>query len=373
MKILILNDIVAGGGVENVIYNLINFLKGKNEYDISFMTLYNQREVFEKIYSSEIDYDYFYYNNTSKRYSPKWFVKKFCEKIHIKKLLSKKYDVVLVLKEGPTMIMGSKVRAHKKFAWVHIDFKYFHWTKSCFSSNNEEVDCMKKYDKIICVSAAAKTSIIEVIGDPCNLDVKFNPVDVDDVLEKSRESIDILEEYMSKRNTNRPILVSVGRLSELKGYERLINCCAKLNEKFNYELWLVGEGEDRTKLEAIIAKNKLDNVILWGNQPNPFPFVKKANWFVCSSISESYGLALQEALIIGTPVLTTMCPSFEECISNDEAIFVENSEDEIYLGIKNILENPSLQERLKEGIDNTRNQENFYSKRLESIENLWKK
>ena len=374
MKILVLNDLVVGGGVENVMYQLVQDLCKRE--DVTVISLVDQTEEFERCYPTDVKYyPYFakkYRNIKCKRYSFKWGWNKLAERIRCAGLRLKKYDLVLVLKEGDAMKLGVKFRAKKRYSWVHVDYRFLYWTKWCFKNGKNEVQCMKKYDKVVCVSHAAKESVCQVIGDPGNLVVKLNPIDVDAITEKGKKESKVLSAYLAKRTQECPVLVAVGRMCEQKGYMRLLDACVRLNKEFDYELWILGDGEQRDEIEKMIHDNNLKNVVLWGNQENPFPFVKRADWLVCSSVWESYGLALQEALVLGVPVLATTCPAFEECVSEEEIILVPNTQEALYDGVHRILQDASLEREYKLKIRKDRTQESLFTNRLREIERLWR-
>jgi glycosyltransferase involved in cell wall biosynthesis len=115
--------------------------------------------------------------------------------------------------------------------------------------------------------------------------------------------------------------VAVGRLSHQKGFDTLIeamNGVVKENKK--YRLYILGEGEDRKKLEDLITKSKLDNnVYLLGFQNNPHKYIKYSNGFILSSRWEGLPNVVLESMHIGTPVI--MAKVNEYC----ERLIVENN------------------------------------------------
>jgi len=372
MNILVINDLVVGGGVESVMYHLVEHLCKKDK--VTLVSILDQSEGFYGLYSENVKYVPYFLKKIRcskfQRYSFRWFFYIFIEKVRFIWLRIKKYDMVLALKEGDAMKLGLKFRAKERYAWVHADYRLLYWTEYCFDGAEDEVECMRKYNKVTCVSNAVKESVCQVIGDPGNLCVKFNPIDVNSVLERSEGEVRELTEYLRVRD-DKPVLITVGRLCEHKGYRRLMEACIKLNKEFDYELWILGEGEMRDEMESMIYENKLDNVIIWGNQENPFPFIKCANWFVSASLGESYGLALQEALILGVPILATSCPAFEECLAKEEAILVSNDGEALYEGLYRILKDRSLETTYRRNI-HTRTSEDFFTGRLDEIEKLWR-
>ncbi len=85
--------------------------------------------------------------------------------------------------------------------------------------------------------------------------------------------------------------------------------------------------------------------------------MKECDLFVCSSISEGYSTAVTEALILGIPVVTTLCSGMEELLQNGECgMITPNSEDDLFKGIKSLLDNRKLldqyrQKAIKRGHD----------------------
>ena len=139
--------------------------------------------------------------------------------------------------------------------------------------------------------------------------------------------------------------VCVGRLSEVKGYDRLLNIAVRLkSEGFRFRIDIVGDGLLRKELQSYINSNELDDcVTLCGNKDNPYPYIKHADWLVCASYAEGFSSVITEALIIGTPVISTDCSGTDELLGNSEyGIRCENSENGLYEAMKSVLTDDSL-------------------------------
>jgi len=105
------------------------------------------------------------------------------------------------------------------------------------------------------------------------------------------------------------LIVSVGRLSPEKGYATLIEAFAQLRQTRPARLTIVGEGDERGNLEALIeAKGLSGDVSLPGHNPDPLSVVSQASLFVSSSSHEGLGNALIEAMACGVPVVATDAP-----------------------------------------------------------------
>ena len=146
-------------------------------------------------------------------------------------------------------------------------------------------------------------------------------------------------------------LVLVGRLLDsAKGQIRLINVVSRLhNEGYDLSLTLVGGGADERKIKDEITHNSAENYIfMTGSQSNPYPYIKQADLLVCASYFEGYNLTVAEALILGTPVLSTNCSGPNEILDSGKyGLIVENNEDGLYNGIKDLLDNPEKMQYYK--------------------------
>lgn len=107
-----------------------------------------------------------------------------------------------------------------------------------------------------------------------------------------------------------PVILGAGRLDRQKDFPTLIRAFAKLRARRPARLMIIGEGQDRASLKALIEKLGLrDDVLLPGFQANPFAFMKAADVFLLSSTHEGFGNVLVEALAAGCPVVSTDCPA----------------------------------------------------------------
>lgn len=114
-------------------------------------------------------------------------------------------------------------------------------------------------------------------------------------------------------------ILSVGRLTEAKGYKYLLNAYKIISKKNNINLVILGVGEDQKMLETLAENLGLtDRIIFAGFQKNPYKFMKNASLFVLSSLWESFAVVLCEAMLCSVPIVSTDCPSGPgELITNE--------------------------------------------------------
>lgn len=105
--------------------------------------------------------------------------------------------------------------------------------------------------------------------------------------------------------------IAIGRLEPQKEFSTLINAYHKLKkEGYKNRLIILGEGKLRPQLEAHIASLELNNHIsLPGFVTNPYAYIARSSMLIMSSAWEGLGDVLVEALALGTPVVSTDCPS----------------------------------------------------------------
>lgn len=146
-------------------------------------------------------------------------------------------------------------------------------------------------------------------------------------------------------------IVSVGRLAPEKHFENVIPAAkAILAADVDFEWHIVGDGAERQQLEKEIAKNHLkSHVILEGNQPNPYPYIKNADLFVHPSYVESQGIVILEAMALGVPCVVTKslgpCEFIEDGVNG---LLTEQSPESLTEKVLEILRDRALYQRIKE-------------------------
>jgi len=133
-----------------------------------------------------------------------------------------------------------------------------------------------------------------------------NPLDVDRIRSLALEPVT----NPFAQPDRRPIVLGIGRLSAQKDFPTLILAFARTLKTVPAKLLILGEGEERGALEALVRSNGLEqSVAMPGFVENPFAYLQQAAVFVLSSRYEGLPNALLHALAVGTPVVATDCPS----------------------------------------------------------------
>ena len=334
IKVLFYIDTLIGGGAEKVLRNLVNSMD-YNKFEITVQTTF--KEDVSEYFNEQINYRYCYKskNSISRLIFRAEAAAGLVYPLHIKD----DYDIeVAYLEAASTKIMsGSTNKKAKKLAWVHCDLRKITDNPEAYAQKAKA--WYEKFDKVICVSENVRQGFKELFGNTPESVVVYNTIDDKEVMEKAEEN---LPEDITK---NKLTLVMVGRLMAQKNYPRLLKTAKKLLEEgFNFDLWILGEGEKRNTLEEYISQNSLsNNVKLLGFRNNPYPFIKNADLLVCSSNYEGFSTFVTEGLILGKTVVTTNCSGMDELLGENEfGIITENNDESFIEGLRKILSNPPL-------------------------------
>ncbi|GHH97717.1 glycosyltransferase [Neobacillus kokaensis] len=222
-----------------------------------------------------------------------------------------------------------RVNAKQKITFVHCDFLNYGGN----TARNREV--YNHFDRIAAVSEGCRESFIKAIPE---LESKTYCVYNCNEFSEYKVKADINPVEYSKGGLN---IVTVARLSEEKGILRAINVIKRLvDEKYNICWHIIGDGAQRSEIEKHIQMAKIsENVILYGNQENPYRYIKNADIFLLPSNHEAAPMVFNEAKSLGVPIITTNTTSANEMVKdNYEGIVCGNSEEEIYNALKRVLE-----------------------------------
>lgn len=366
-RILFLINTLSGGGAEKVLVDTVNNMN-PDKFDVTLCTL-SDIGIYQNSLKDHVNYrsiDGIFKNKFIKKFF-RFLVFKILPERYIYRLFIKKnYDVEIAFLEGkPTKILSYSNNPNK-IAWVHLDmWNFYNGLELVYNSVEEHTSCYKKYKSIYCVSQSAKEGFKKRFGFDENVYVQYNPVDENAIVNLASEELSEIG-IPSKLK-----LITIGRLVEAKGYERLLKVVNKLrNDGYDFVLWILGEGEKRAELEQYIDEKDLNEFVkLMGFQKNPYKFMSHADAFVCSSYSEGFSTVATEATILGIPTVTTDCSGMHELFGDSEyGIITENSENGIYDGLKKIMDSKDIlgiykTKALKRGKDFC------IKKRIDEIEN----
>lgn len=162
-------------------------------------------------------------------------------------------------------------------------------------------------DFIIGNSRGVVQDLSQLMGiPPEQIKLVYNPVVTPELRAKARASLN----HPWFAADQPPIVLAVGRLTKQKDFPTLIQAFAAVRQSRPARLIILGEGPDRSALEAQVNRLGLeDDVALPGFVENPYAYMSRASLFVLSSRWEGLPTVLIEALYCGASVVATDCPS----------------------------------------------------------------
>lgn len=252
----------------------------------------------------------------------------------IKNLFNKNYDCVIACNRGTTSYISSFIPSLKKIVWIRGSIDNFNiknnrdeFKKNIETEKNKQDEIFYKFDKIVVVSDYLFDSFNKIFPNHKNKLVKiYNSINPNEIKAKAKENIN---SYESKSNN---LIVSVGRLREVKNHKLLIDAVKKLvDNNIDVELIIIGEGLLKDELNEYIKKNNLnDYVKLIGFYENPYPIISQAKLFCLSSISEGFNLSVSEACTLGLPFVSTDVGGTKEILDKAKCGLIADWDDNDY-------------------------------------------
>ena len=145
-------------------------------------------------------------------------------------------------------------------------------------------------------------------------------------------------------------MVMVSRLSHEKGIERALEAMAfAAAEGHTMQLHIVGSGPMEEMLRQKAAELDMAGCVhFYGEQANPYRYMKNADLFLLTSFHEAAPMVLEEARCLGLPVLTVRTTSSEEMVTAQNAGWVcENNQQALNESLTQILTNKGELEKQK--------------------------
>jgi glycosyltransferase involved in cell wall biosynthesis len=140
-----------------------------------------------------------------------------------------------------------------------------------------------------------------------------------------------IEKFINKhssQNSSR-IAIMVGNLEPKKNHITLLKAWKKVIIKIpKANLWIVGDGSMRNRLEEYCKENHLENnVIFWGARQDVPELLWKSKAFVFPSLSEGFGTVLIEALAARLNIVASDIPACKEILKNGKYGTIVNVDD----------------------------------------------
>jgi len=250
-------------------------------------------------------------NRISRNKYNNWLLRRTANKIVSKG----DYDMVVAFSEGIVTTFLSYVEHPNKVAWIHCDYASYHK----LAGFPNELSIYSAYKSIVCVSEFTRSSFVKIY--PTLKDKTYSIYNVlDDNMIKTQSEmalpngINFDTEYFN--------IVSIGRLDPVKRMSIIPAIANHLVNKGDKIIWWVigpkgGTDKEYEELTDGIRKFNIgEHVLYLGMQNNPYPFIKNADLLVNTSISEACPYVINEAKILGTPIVCTDFGSAKEFVDS---------------------------------------------------------
>jgi glycosyltransferase involved in cell wall biosynthesis len=229
------------------------------------------------------------------------------------------YFVLLNIKKiNPDIVHSQSIGngVYGLFAKILLKKKYIIWGRG------SDVYRPDSFTKLISFIVMKKASCIIALTENMKKEMTKS-YDKDIIVIPNGINLDIFKNYANNKSSNfekkcKKILF-VGRLQNVKGVTYLIEAMNIITKHYDVTLLIVGEGEDREKLEALVKKLELNNFVSFvGKAPrSEIPkYMAESDIFILPSISEGFPLVLLEAMASGLTVVASNVGGIPEIIED---------------------------------------------------------
>lgn len=225
------------------------------------------------------------------------------------------YDAVCVVSEASKLRETvSQLKGPKKIQWIHTDYAAWReqttWTRAITKRDGK---VYKRFDTIVCLSGRLREKFIQIYP---QLDAKTvsipNFIQYDRIRELGGQPTKII---VDRAKCN---LVTIGRMEQEKRYDLVLQTAAELKkQKIDFHWYLVGDGVLLEKLRQQSKQLQLTNVVTFtGMLKNPCPLMEQCSMMVLLSDYEGTPVTIDEAKVLGLPVLSKDIGGIKEQLEN---------------------------------------------------------
>ena len=275
-------DITLIGGVERMLSTLLPFFVEMNDFEVEIVSVFNSRNI-NKFYFKNINIKFLSdekFNRNTKLLSLRTYFVLFKKIIFFKFSNNAIYIstfpnisvLLLIFKRSKNIIISE----HAQF---NAHSTLFNKLRKIVYKNAKKITLLTK----------EQYSIFEKFCQPHALTIIPNPINPISI----------------KLQTRKFSIITVGRLVPEKGFNMLIKVLSNLKKSIpNFNAIIIGSGPEKNNLLNLINNLELnDNIQIIENETNVYKYLSFSSIFVVTSLTESFGLAMLEALSIGIPVV----------------------------------------------------------------------
>lgn len=333
--LIVLPTLRNGGGVVRGLQNMLSLLP-KDRFNISVLSMgYTDDNIVELTNCKVLSYNFFLTSVTAIYSQTKGYKFRFLLKIakivltilgKIKKRYKfenylfakvaqqyKGYDVVIAYEEGLCTRFVQYIDTPYRIAWIHCD--YSEYRRTCLIS---EEAIYNKYQQIVCVSGYTLQKFQRIYPS-----LKGRSLYIHNLLDKifiREAAARFLPDELKKDNEVK--IISIGRLHPVKQFHLIPTIISQILSmgatKFKWILIGAGDSEEYDKILSEVRRLNISEKFFTylGAKFNPYPYIKNSDILVSTSLSEACPFVVNEARVLGVPVVSNNYPSICEFIED---------------------------------------------------------
>ncbi|MDO4186075.1 MAG: glycosyltransferase [Bacteroidales bacterium] len=254
----------------------------------------------------------------------------------------------------PHNIVRDKVKAKQKWAWIHTDYSFLEM------DTKVELPVWSAYDKIVSISEDVTKGFLTKFPSLKNkILLMENILSEQFVREQANSSLEFRVPSLEQNTLNpKPLtlnLLSVGRYSYPKAFDRAVHICKQINDQLSIlhsqlkvRWYIVGFGGEEAKIRKAIEETGMEeHFILLGKKLNPYPYIKACDVYVQPSRYEGKSVTVREAQILCKPVVITNYATAPSQVQDGiDGIIVPNDVEGAAAGIAAFLQDKQKQEQI---------------------------
>ncbi len=364
-KLLIVNNNMKVGGVQKSLYNLLWELEGR--YEVRLLLFSPRGEYMDKLppgvklLPCKSLFRYLGLSQGECKRLPdrlkRGFLAALCRLLGrhrvmsillwSQKILPERYDCAISYLHngnirsfygGTQEFVLRRVKSEKKVAFLHCDYQ------GCGGKHPKNDHIISQFDRIVPCSEGCGRAFCQALPELKSLCRTVRNCHRFDQIR------DLAEEKSVAYEKEKINLLVVARLAHEKGVERAIQALAYAKKQgCEAVLHLVGSGAMAGELKALSRELGLEqDVIFYGEQANPYPYMKNADLLLVSSYHEAAPLVIEEAACLGLPTLTVETTSSREMVLEEGRGWVcENSQEALNAALCRLMAGEGLLEEKK--------------------------
>ena len=239
-----------------------------------------------------------------------WYYKFFITTTLRYQRAAKEFDQYVLATIGqPDLILSNLIQTNRILSNSKLK-NIAYVIRNTFSKENEQAlqknpaKILNRYRTIyqkhpcICVSKGVATDLNQTLEHLPEVATIYHAFDQQDMETQAQEFQPNLGQY----------ILHVGAFCHAKAHDVLLRAYAKSSQLV--PLYLLGKGELETEIHQLVQELGLKNKVHFlGFNKNPYPYIKNAQALILSSRYEGFVRVVSEAIALGTPVVSTDCPS----------------------------------------------------------------